>query len=110
MTDVAPLRGSVWWFRYLEDEDPKPVVVVSNDGRNRSSFPWVHVCRITTRPKRALPTVVELLDADAPLTGRVMVDDLELVHKDDLEGPPRRLSPATLRDINRALRTMLDLG
>ena len=54
------LRGSVWSFRYLDDDYPKPVVIVSNDGRNRSRFEWVHVVRITTRPKRPLPTIVEL--------------------------------------------------
>lgn len=54
------LRGSVWSLRYLDDDEPKPVAIVSNDGRNRSRFEWVHVVRITTRPKRALPTVVEL--------------------------------------------------
>jgi hypothetical protein len=42
------LRGSVWSFRYLDVEEPKPIVIVSNDGRNRSRFEWVHVVRITT--------------------------------------------------------------
>ena len=68
------LRGSVWNFRYLDTDDPKPVVIVSNDGRNRSRFEWVHVVRITSRPKRSLPTIVELTEGDAPLTGRAMVD------------------------------------
>jgi hypothetical protein len=30
------LRGSVWSFRYLDDDEPKPVVIVSNDGRELS--------------------------------------------------------------------------
>jgi mRNA-degrading endonuclease toxin of MazEF toxin-antitoxin module len=99
----------VWNFRYLHTDDPRPVVIVSNDGRNRSRFEWVHVVRITSRPKRSLPTIVELTDADAPLHGRAMIDDLELVHKDDLEDRRGVLSPSTIREIDRALRRMLAL-
>lgn len=103
------VRGSVWNFRYLDTDGARPVVIVSTDGRNRSRFEWVHVVRITSRPKRPLPTIVELSDADAPLQGRAMVDDLVLVHKDDLEGRRGALSPATMREIDRALRRMLAL-
>lgn len=103
------LRGSVWNFRYLDTEEPKPVVIVSNDGRNRSRFEWVHVVRITSRPKRPLPTIVELSDADAPVRGRAMADELALVHKDDLEDRRGMLSPATMREIDRALRRVLAL-
>lgn len=79
------VRGSVWNFRYLDTDHARPVVIISNDGRNRSRFEWVHVVRITRRPKRPLPTIVELRDADAP-------------------------SPTTMRDIDQALRRMLALG
>jgi mRNA-degrading endonuclease toxin of MazEF toxin-antitoxin module len=103
------LRGSVWNFRYLDTADPKPVVVVSNDGRNRSRFEWVHVVRITSRPKRPLPTIVELAEWDAPLTGRAMVDELELVHKEDLEERRGMLAPPTMRAIDAALRRVLAL-
>ena len=102
-------RGSVWNFRYLDTDEPRPVVIVSNDGRNRSQFEWVHVVRITSRTKRPLPTIVELSDEDAPLRGRVMADELELVHKDDLEDRRGLLSPATMREIDRALRRVLAL-
>ncbi|TVR21370.1 MAG: type II toxin-antitoxin system PemK/MazF family toxin [Nitriliruptor sp.] len=103
------LRGSVWSFRYLDDDEPKPVVIVSNDGRNRSRFEWVHVVRITTRPKRPLPTIVELSDADAPVTGRAMTDELELVHKADLEDRRGMLSRPTMAAIDQALRDVLAL-
>lgn len=97
-------RGSVWSFRYLETDEPKPVVIVSNDGRNRSRFEWVHVVRITRRPKRPLPTIIDLGPSDAPLSGRAMVDEVELVHKSDLEDRRGALSPATMRVIDEALR------
>lgn len=103
------LRGTVWGFRYLEADTPRPVVIVSNDGRNRSRFAWVHIVRITSRPKRPLPTIVELADADAPLTGRAMADELELVHKDDLGERRGMLSPATMGAIDQAFRHVLAL-
>ncbi len=104
------LRGSVWSFRYLDDDEPKPVVIVSNDGRNRSRFEWVHVVRITSRPKRALPTVIELTARDMPMTGRAMTDELELVHKDDLEDRRGMLSRPTMNAIEIGLRRVLALG
>jgi mRNA-degrading endonuclease toxin of MazEF toxin-antitoxin module len=103
------LRGSVWSFRSLDDDEPRPVVIVSNDGRNRSRFAWVHVVRITTRPKRPLPTIVELSDRDAPLTGRAMTDELELVHEADLEERRGMLSPTTMAAIDNALQDVLAL-
>ena len=106
---TEPLRGSVWSFRHLDDDEPTPVVIVSNDGRNRSRFEWVHVVRITTRPKRPLPTIVELSDRDAPLTGRAMTDELELVHTSDLEDRRGMLSPTTMTAIDNALRDVLAL-
>jgi len=110
MPDHEITRGSVWGFRYLDTDEAKPVVVVSNDGRNRSRFEWVHVVRITSRTKRPLPTVVELSDADAPVHGRAMVDEVEMVHKDDLEDRRGSLSPATMRAIDEALRRVFSLN
>jgi mRNA-degrading endonuclease toxin of MazEF toxin-antitoxin module len=103
------LRGSVWSFRYLETDEPKTVVVVSNDGRNRSRFEWVHVIRITSRPKRPLPTIVDLADADAPLTGRLMADELELAHEDDLGDRRGMLSRQSMPALDDALRRVLAL-
>lgn len=40
----------------------------------------------------------------------IVIDDLELVHKDDLEDRRGVLSPATMREIDRALRGTLSLG
>lgn len=103
------LRGSVWSSRYLEEDEPKPVVIVSDDGRNRSRFAWVHVVDITSRPKRPLSTIVELGERDATLTGRAMTDELELVHKADLEERRGMLSPSTMAAIDSALRDVLAL-
>jgi mRNA-degrading endonuclease toxin of MazEF toxin-antitoxin module len=106
----VPLRGTVWWVPVADGDAPRPFVVVSSDARNRSAFPWVHVVRLTTRSKRPLPTIVELGPDDAPLAGRLMADELELVHREDLAGPAGRISRGTLRRLDVALARVLDLG
>ena len=103
------LRGSGWSFRSLDDEELRPMVIVSNDGRNRSRFEWVQVVRSTTRPKRSLPTIVELSDHDAPLTGRAMTDELELLHKADLDDRRGMPSRSTMAAIATGLRDILSL-
>jgi len=107
---AVPLRGTVWWFALHPDDAPKPVVVVSSDGRNRSAFPLVHVVRITTRPRRPFPTIVPLGPDDAPLVGSAMADELEAVRRDELIGPAGRLSTGTMRRIDAALRRVLALA
>lgn len=106
----VPLRGTVWWIPVADGDGPKAFVVVSSDARNRSTFPWVHVVRITSRPKRPLPTIVELGPEDAPLTGRLMADELELVRRDDLAGAAGRISRGTMRRLDVALAKVLALG
>lgn len=108
-SDDQLLRGTVWRYRFAEDGDLKPAVIVSNDARNRSRFSWVHVVRITARVKRPLLTIVELQPQDRPLAGRVMCDDLEIVHKSDLHGQSGVLSAATMRSVDRALKVVLGL-
>lgn len=105
-------RGSVWGLTYEGVAGPRPVVVVSSDARNRSRFEWVHVVRITSRSKPRLPTIVELSARDAPVRGRAMCDEVEMVPKDDLEDVPGlrgRLSHETMEQISSGLRLVLDL-
>lgn len=106
--DDVVLRGSVWDCELYEDLEAKPVVVVSNDGRNRSRYEWVHVVRITTRPKRPLLAIVEL-SRDDPAAGRVMCDEVEPVHRDHLTRERGEVTHATLRRIDLALAHVLGL-
>lgn len=106
----VPLRGTVWWFTLDPGDAPKPVVVVSSDGRNRSTFPMVHVVRITTRPRQPLATVVPLGPDDAPLIGNALADELEAVRRDELVGQAGRLSTGTMRRLDDALRRVFALA
>lgn len=102
------LRGTVWEYEYVPGETPKPALVVSNNGRNRSRWPFVHVVRITTAPRQPRETIVELGSGEE-LRGRVLCDELAPVHKEDLGRRMGALSPTTMREVDEALRKVLSL-
>lgn len=103
------LRGTVWEYLFEPGAPPKPAVIVSNNGRNTSLWPFVHVVRVTTAPRQPRPTIVELPSGEA-VGGRVVCDDLAPVLKSDLGGPLGGLSPATMRRVDAALKAVLALG
>lgn len=106
MTDR--LRGTVWGFAFEADAAPEPALVVSNNARNRSSWPYVHVVRVTTAPKQARDTIVEIPPGEG-VAGRVLCDDLVPVRKEQLTGAMGALSPGTMRRVDAALKVMLAL-
>ena len=69
------LRGTVWEYAFEVGAAPKPAVVVSSNGRNRSQWPYVHVVRVTTAQKQPRETIVELA-ADEGIVGRVLCDEV----------------------------------
>lgn len=98
----------MWEFAFESGSAPKPAVIVSNNARNGSGWPQVHVVRVTTAPRQPLPTLVEL-PAGEGVTGRVVCDDLTPVPKRELGRQIGALSPATMRRIDAALRIVLAL-
>lgn len=102
------LRGTVWGFAFEQGAPPKPALIVSSNGRNRSNWPMVHVVRITTAPRQARDTIVEL-PAGESVQGRVMCDDLAPVPKAALGRRLGALSPATMRRVDEALMAVLAL-
>ncbi len=102
------LRGTVWEYAFEPGAAPKPAVVVSNNGRNRSQWPFVHVVRVTTAPKEPRNTIVELAVGES-VVGRVMCDDLAPVSKAALGRQLGALSTRTMRRIDAALRLVLAL-
>jgi len=102
----APLRGQV--YRADIGFGAKPWLVVSNNHRNRALSDLLAV-RITTTDRHAnLPTWVQLCTAD-PLVGYINTDDLQQLHRDELDVLLGSLTPATLRAVNDALRIVLAL-
>ncbi len=103
-----PLRGQVFSVD-VPGIGRKLWVVVSNNQRNRLLDDLL-VVRLTTSRKTPRPSIVELTDADAPFTGRVLCDDLGPIYREDLTAPPvGALSPATMRRIDDGLRAALAL-
>jgi mRNA interferase MazF len=105
---VEPVRGRVYGAVIREDLGEKYYLVVSNNRRNRA-LGDVLVVRLTTSPKPALPTVVEMGPADAPFVGRVLCDDIEALYKDEITREIGALSPATMRRVDGGLAAALSL-
>lgn len=89
-------------------DEPKLLVVVSNNRRNRA-LPQVLAARLTTTAKPALPSIVELAVADRPLVGRVVCDDIVEVYEDEVREVRGVLSAVTMRAINAGLAAALAL-
>ncbi|MGH9000513.1 MAG: type II toxin-antitoxin system PemK/MazF family toxin [Acidimicrobiia bacterium] len=108
MTDEQYLRGTVWEYAFEDGAAPEPGVIVSNNGRNRSRWPTVHVVRVTTAPKPQLETIVELGHHEG-IKGRIICDDLTFVFKEHLGKRMGALTPGTMRVVDRALKAVLAL-
>lgn len=102
------LRGTIWGFAFEPGAAPMPALIVSNNARNSSSWPHVHVVRITTAAKQPRDTIVEI-PAGQGVTGLVICDDLAPVAKDRLGVRLGALSAATMRQVDEALRKVLAL-
>lgn len=101
-------RGTVWEFAFEPGAPSKPALIVSNNARNQSAWPQVHVVRITTAPRQPRDTIVELPTGEG-VTGRVICDDLSPVAKAMLGGRIGALSPGTMRRVDAALKAVLAL-
>lgn len=105
---MAYLRGQVVYADLGAGR--KPWLVVSNNQRNASRKGDFVAVRITTTTRAThLPTVVELGPADRPLAGAVLCDDPYVIGNDEVVTASGALSPATMRAVDNALRTALEL-
>jgi mRNA interferase MazF len=100
-----PLRGQV--FDVQLSVGRKPLVVVSNNNRNRA-LPSVIAARITTAPKPSIPSIVEIPKGE-PVVGRVVCDDVHVVPSARLLRMRGAFSPSTMRAIENGLREALAL-
>ena len=105
---IEPVRGRVYGAVIREDLGEKYYLVVSNNRRNRA-LGDVLVVRLTTSPKPALTTIVDMGSADAPLVGRILCDDIEALYKDEITREIGALSPATMRRVDMGLAAALSL-
>ncbi|GAY10339.1 type II toxin-antitoxin system PemK/MazF family toxin [Pseudonocardia sp. N23] len=105
MPDTIPVRGRI----YMADlgHGQKPWLVVSNNQRNRALGNFLAL-RITTTPKPAMPTIVELTSAD-PLVGRALCDDLTQLFRDEIVRDVGAASPQTMARVAAGIRAALAL-
>jgi len=87
--------------------EPKLFVIVSNNRRNRQ-LPQVLGARLTTSPKPALRSIVELTSSGA-LVGRVVCDDIVEIYPDEVIELAGALSPRDMAGVDRGLAAALDL-
>lgn len=102
---AAPLRGQV--FRVRFPSGLKPVVIVSNNLRNRS-LSSVLAVRVTSAPKPSIPSIVPLPIGE-PVVGSVLCDEIAELPKDLLEKAVGSLSRGAMSAIDEGLRVALAL-
>jgi mRNA-degrading endonuclease toxin of MazEF toxin-antitoxin module len=84
-------------------------VILSNNGRNASAYPWVHAVRITARrPAHVLLTDVEL-PGDLPHSGWAKCDELMPVRKERLRHQAGVLPREQIYRIEDGVRPVLGL-
>ena len=103
---IEPLRGQAW-FVDIPRVGEKPVVIVSNNARNRA-LQTVLAVRVTTAPKPAMRTIIELSGED-PLVGRAMCDDILMIPKSRLKRRAGALARPSMAKIARGLKAALAL-
>jgi mRNA interferase MazF len=105
---VAFLRGNIYFSDFATPRSgPKPWLAVSNDRRNQRLGSAL-VVRITTTPKSAMGSIVELAPGD-PVVGRVLCDTIAEIWDDDPARHAGALTPATMRRVGEALKVVLSL-
>jgi mRNA interferase MazF len=95
------------YFAELPRWGDRPVLVVSNNARNRA-LEDVLVAKITSASKPALPSIVLLSDTE-PVVGRVICDDIAGMPKSALRRYVGALSRVTMTAVDNALRVALGL-
>jgi len=100
------LRGQVVQVDIHLDE-PKLVVIVSNNRRNRQ-LDSVLAVRLTSSAKPDIPSVVELGTSEV-FHGRAVCDNVIEVFEDEVLGVRGGLTADAIDRINAGLRAALDL-
>jgi mRNA interferase MazF len=101
------LRGRVYAARLSHLDEDKYFLVVSNNRRNRN-LPQVLAVRLTTTPKPALPSIVNL-DSREVFSGWVVCDDIVELWEDEIRRDLGALSRAAMDAVGRGLAAALDL-
>jgi mRNA interferase MazF len=100
------IRGHV--YTVALGELRKPYLVVSNNARNYALGSFLGV-RLTTTAKPDLASIIKLSQADHPLVGSVLCDDIDTVYEEEIVQHLGALAPETMMRVDAGLRTALAL-
>ncbi len=102
-------RAQVLWAQLPEPWGERPVLLVARDDAY-AILNWVVIAPLTTTI-RLLPSTVLLTPEDdgVPQPSVVTLDQIQLVKRDRLGDLLTTLSPARMRDVDRALHFALGL-
>lgn len=111
------LRGDVYYCDFGEENiegseqmGMRPVVIIQNDIGNRFS-PTLIVATITSKPKKSLPTHVDIYGYEpylhSPCT--VLLEQIKTISKDRLRNYKTTLSPEDMRRVDKAMLISLGL-
>lgn len=100
------LRGQIW-ARDVPGLGEKFFLVVSNNGRNASAYPRVHVVRTTAMRQPDMPSNVQLDNRDGGAW--VKCDEVTLVDKGTFKRQVGVVSPAGMARVATGLKHILAL-
>ncbi len=111
-----PLRGEIWWVELPTDppgKGPRPVVVVSADGRNQNQRAnTVMVVPLTTTIHKDVPTQIYLSPGETGLqeASCARAENITVIRKDQLREPRvglRRLSNSRICEMAEAVKAAM---
>ena len=105
----GPFRGEVWWMAADTETGRRPVVIVQNDVGNTRARTVIVAAVSAGRPEKLYPQTVPL---DEALLGRAAIirtDVLQTVERTRLLERAAVLPPASVEELDTALRRSLAL-
>jgi mRNA interferase MazF len=101
------MRGRVYAAELQHIEGQKYFLVVSNNRRN-AALVQVLAVRLTTSPKPAIPSIVELGPSEV-FAGRAVCDDITELYRDEVRRDLGALTPGAMAAVDSGLRAALSL-
>lgn len=105
---MAHVRGQILQVQFEHIDEPKLMLVVSNNVRNQK-LGSVLAVRLTTTRKPRLPSIVDLEGTSESVHGHIVCDDIIEVYEDEVLTVRTTLSPTTMSRVNTALAAALAL-
>ena len=110
-----PKRGEIYFTESTyyacgsEQTNNRPFVVVSNNKNNMFSS-VITAVPFTSKQKKQLPTHVDYIDEDSPVSGTILCEQIQTVSKSRLGSYAGEVDWKTMKQIEEALKVQLGLS